>query len=131
MGYEISVDAEMFSFDRNRVDDIAAAIKNGIINKEIKNSCWASLKRILNLDTLEEMFDEFGFYMYLNESNDTYKIEFSREKLDEFEEELFKCIAPYVNDGYLEYLGEDGEKWRYVFKDGVCKEIYPRVEWDD
>lgn len=44
---------------------------------------------------------------------------------------LFQKVAPYVRDGsFIEMYGEDGEQWRWVFKDGKCCEVIARVTWD-
>ena len=61
--------------------------------------------------------------------DEVYKIDYlSGEKIgNDFD--VFRLIAPYINDGYIEILGEDGAKWRWIFKDGICSEIYPNVEW--
>ena len=43
---------------------------------------------------------------------------FNSEKWHD-QEELYYCIAPFVKDGgVITCRGEDGEKWRYVFKEG-------------
>jgi sugar O-acyltransferase (sialic acid O-acetyltransferase NeuD family) len=54
-----------------------------------------------------------------------------REKLgDDFI--IFQSIAKFVQDGtYIEMVGEDGDKWRWLFKNGICKEIYPIITWED
>ena len=69
-------------------------------------------------------------YMESDSNNDVlYYIDyFSGEKLGS-EWDIFKILAPYINDGYIEMCGEDGNKWRYVFKDGKCDEKYPNVSW--
>lgn len=130
MSVDISVYSDNFSFNLDKEKDILKAIKEGIKDKTISNSRWVSLEYISKCNNLVEVFEEFGFDLFINKDN-KFTIEFFREKLDEFEEELFKCIAPYVNDGYLEYrdIGE-GDVWRYVFKNGECKTIFPKIVWD-
>ena len=44
---------------------------------------------------------------------------------------FFNTLAPFVVDeSYIEFVGEDGDKWRYVFNDGEAKEIRAEVSWD-
>ena len=44
--------------------------------------------------------------------------------------EMFKAIAPFVKSGsYIEMLGEDGERWRWVFDGTTCKEVYSTLVW--
>jgi hypothetical protein len=35
-----------------------------------------------------------------------------------------------VNSSYIEMYGEDGDKWRWIFKNGKCEEVYPKVIWE-
>jgi len=56
---------------------------------------------------------------------------FEWEKYTSAEKDLFEALAPYVVDGsYLEWNGEDGTKWRFVFTNGKMEEKWPRIEWD-
>lgn len=129
MGYCIDVNRGTFSFDVSKSNDVLQSIKDGIKNAKITEERWISFDILLNSETIEEAFKELRFELYID--NDKYKIDyFSGEKFAGYEEQLFKCVAPYVNDGYLEYLGEDGDKWRYVFKNGECKEVYPKIIWE-
>lgn len=58
-------------------------------------------------------------------SNDKYHED---EVLDLLE--AMKDIAPIVN-GYIEYTGEDGSNWRFIFKDGKWLEQNGTVVYDD
>ena len=49
---------------------------------------------------------------------------------DDFE--IFQSIAPFVAEGsFLDMSGEDGERWKWVFKGGNCHELKARLVWDD
>lgn len=129
MGYCISVDCDNFSFDNYKADEVLVAIKNGIIDGKITEERWIDFNVLLKAETVEEAFEELRFELY--EKDNKYKIDcFSGEKLAGWELEVFQCIAPYIDDGYLEYIGEDGEKWRYIFKNGECREVYPSITYD-
>ena len=91
---------------------------------------WIGKGEVLDASNIVELFDALRFEIYLDEEDNLYKIDYmSGEKLDGCELDVFQCMAEFINDSYIEYLGEDGEKWRYVFKDGDCKEVYPKVIW--
>ncbi len=128
MGYCISVDCDNFSFDVSKADEVLEAIRGGIANQKITEENWIDFNVLLHSRTVEEAFEELRFETRVE--NGKYYLEFCGEKFGGYEESLFKCIASYVNDGYLEYLGEDGDRWRYVFKDGDCKEVSPELVWD-
>lgn len=60
-----------------------------------------------------------------NEEKNYYKIdEFIGEKYGD-DDKLFTLIAPYCEDGYLQFYGEDGKIFRFVIKDGRFKETFP------
>jgi len=43
---------------------------------------------------------------------------------------LFNVIAPYVESGsYIQFMGEGGEYWRYVFSDGEMTEEWGGLVW--
>ena len=85
-------------------------------------------EEVVRAEYVEEFFDALGLAVYFE--NGTYYIEYlSGEKLDGCEFELYSSMAEFTEDGYIEYLGEDGERWRYVFFDGKCRESFPRIMW--
>lgn len=46
--------------------------------------------------------------------------------------EMFKAIAPYVEHGsFIEFVGEGGTLWRWVFKQGEMREILGKIVWED
>ena len=47
------------------------------------------------------------------------------------DETLFDAIAPFVeDDSYIQMSGEDGMQWRWVFRDGKCHDISPKIIWE-
>jgi len=53
---------------------------------------------------------------------------FEGEKIGN-ESSFFKAIAPFVKEGsFIEMVGEDGEKWRWVFENGQCVEKQAKFE---
>jgi hypothetical protein len=57
-------------------------------------------------------------------------LEFTGEKLGD-DTKLFNCIAQFVeDDSYIEMVGEDGDVWRWVFKNGNCEKVYSIVSLD-
>ncbi|MGL4453862.1 MAG: hypothetical protein ACRCX8_06685 [Sarcina sp.] len=128
MGYCISVNEENFSFKIENAENILEAIKEGITTQKITEERWIDFNTLLHARTIEEVFDELRFDTKVEDDKCT--IEFYGEKFGGYEESVFKCIAPYVEDGYLEYIGEDGDRWRYIFKGGKCREVYPKLIWE-
>lgn len=97
------------------------------------NWAWVdtnSLYKYCKSHNFNEVMSELRYETYFNDGNDVYEIDyFSGEKLgDEFN--IFPILAPYISDGYIEMVGEDGDKWRWVFKDDKCNAKFPTVSWD-
>lgn len=128
MGYCISVNCDNFSFDVTKAENLMRDVKEAFFKEKIEGR-WIYENAVIGSETIEEMFEELRFSLY--KDGDKYKIDyFMGEKLDGCEEELFKSMAKYIDDGYLEYIGEDGEQWRYIFKNGECREVYPEIVYD-
>lgn len=129
MGYCVEVDTNYFELNVTNEEKVLSAIKQGIINKEITGEGLVSFSSVLDSETLEEAMAELRFKMKRWDYTSA-TLHFTGEKYGGYEYDLFKVLAPYVadDDCYIHYTGEDGEIWRYYFKDGQCKEIYPT--WD-
>jgi hypothetical protein len=79
-------------------------------------------------DTLEYIWEDLRYE--LEDDDEYYKIvEFTGEKLGD-DDKIFELIAPYCEDGYLQFTGEDGEHFRFVIKDGKFAERWAKISWD-
>lgn len=59
-------------------------------------------------------------------------VAYESEKYDESALDFLESIAQYVEDGsYIEFVGEQGDNWRWVIKDGHAEEISSVEIWDD
>lgn len=84
----------------------------------------AKFASLVFVKTKEEMYD----FDWDNDGN-IVGISFRGDKLGE-EFRVFQSIAPYVKEGsYLHMIGEDGDQWRWVFRNGTCEEIHAKVTW--
>jgi hypothetical protein len=130
MGYCVEVSEKTFNFNPEKAKQIKEKVKKYFEEDKIQGR-WISKGEVLDAENIVELFDALRFEIFLDEDDNLYKIDYmSGEKLDGCELDMFQCIAEFINDSYIEYLGEDGEKWRYVFKDGECNEVYPKVTWE-
>ena len=133
MGYCIELIEKNFKIKPNCEVELINKIKEFCKNFKGYNGdgkiTWVDKNSVLESNSLEEIFDEFR-YPLTKLDDGSYDIDyFSGEKLGD-DYSFFFTIAPFVEDGsYIEMLGEDGDKWRWIFKDGKCNEKYPKVEW--
>lgn len=117
MGYYVDVYAEEFSFNKSKEKEVIKSIKDWIESGLISEERWVDFDNILNADSIYDIFEELRFELILE--NDTYKIScFLGEKLASHEKSLFSCISQHMNDGYIEYIGEDHYGWIYIFSNG-------------
>lgn len=134
MGYCISMTESKFRIKRDNIDRVITAIEDLAKNmsKELKYVACGEIS--YNID---EAFDSFGYMVHFADdryndgsAGDIVGIDLTYDKLW-FDYDMFQAIAPYVEDGsYIEISGEDGELWRWCFKNGKCLEIYPKIVWD-
>lgn len=64
-------------------------------------------------------------------SGDVLIEEFTGEKYGD-DKTLFTALAPFIQDGsFITFRGEDDKHWKWVFKDGVMKEFYGKIVYED
>lgn len=130
MGYCVEISESTFNFNIEKVDEIIETIKEFTKNTTDKLR-WIDKDDVLQSTNVIEIFSAFRLELVLDSTETKYIIDYmSGEKLGGYELDFYNCIAEFINDSYIEYLGEDGEKWRYVFKDGKCEEKYPADIWE-
>ena len=90
---------------------------------------WIDRSSVQNSTTLREALRAWRWQAYERENGDIYDFVFDGEKLGN-DMELFRAIAPFVEHGsYIEMVGEDDSRWRWVFWRGGLREEYPEIIW--
>lgn len=119
-----------------RVEESTFLIKKENILKvveEIEHLAEQKLYRLGHISKgeyeIEEIFEEIGYYLETDDNGDYIIDEKCGEKLNE-EFYIFQAIAKYVENSYIEIVSEDGDRWRWIFKNGKCKEVYPKIIWE-
>ncbi len=78
-----------------------------------------------------EIFDEWGYEV---EQDLDGTVIFCCHNSDKWgdDEKLFEAIAPAVQDGSLaHFVGEDGEHWKYVFKNGKMEKRDGAIDFSE
>lgn len=58
------------------------------------------------------------------------KIELYDDYIGYDDTSLFNSIAPYVQNGsFIQMIDEEGRQWRWVFNNGKCKQVQPKIVW--
>lgn len=90
---------------------------------------WPDNELLLASTTLGDALLKCCYEIEEDDNGNIFGIWFIGEKLGE-DYEILNAIAPAVENGsYVQMVGEDGEFWRWIFKDGECKEISPKIIW--
>jgi len=128
MGYFMNMRGQNFTI-LNRNKERALSLLKGYA-KGKTGMAWVEPSDITAAETLVEAFDKCRYEADVNADGDIYYICFVGEKFGD-DEEIFRAIAPAVESGsFIEMEGGDGLLWRWVFNDGVCREVYGRIVWE-
>jgi len=127
MGYSISLVASLFEIAAEDKARVLKEVKEQLIGRKYG---YVVASETLACDTLEELLEEWGWEPTTNEAGDIVDLAFAAEKMGE-DEVLWKVIAPWVRNGsYLEIVGEEGERWRWIFEAGTCIHKAAKIVWD-
>ena len=116
MGYCIELEKSTISITKENAIKMMDMLVDYIPSHKV-DWRWVNEKYVTDLckeHNFEEVTEELRYPMY--EEDGLYKIDY--------------FSAPYINDGYIEMSGEDGERWRWIFKDGKCEEKFPGIVWE-
>ncbi|MFA5135641.1 MAG: hypothetical protein WC505_07710 [Patescibacteria group bacterium] len=146
MGYEISLQNCEFTIKEKNLSkafDAAHEILSDAHKNEMHGGSWQNRKRLewcyswVDMEkakackSLEGILEEFGWDAIHDTEGNICGLEFEDRKIGQ-EEVLFRAIAPYVEPGsFIEILGEDGTRWRWVFDGSVLKELQATIVWKE
>jgi len=92
---------------------------------------WCDMTRIREADTLQEGMRACRWDLCFDDDGNVFGIVFEREKLGD-ESQIFDALAPWLEDeSYIELVGEDSTRWRWVFNNGQMKEIEATISWEE
>lgn len=132
MGYCIDQLGSQFHIKCEAAPYAHAAIRNlhgkgreTITDSSGRHYRWVDGKTVLAAQTLKEAMKAWRYGLTMDDRTGDYtSITFTGEKSGD-EDVLFPAIAPYVTAGsYIEFRGEDGAQWRWVFDGTTATEEY-------
>lgn len=92
--------------------------KDYISEKEYHHFSWVDTNTVLSSLTFEEALKGIRYTPVYDVDGDICDIEFTGEKYGD-EKIFFTSLAPYVEpDSYVCFEGEDGEVWKWIFRNG-------------
>lgn len=127
MGYYMSLQDSSFEIKKNKISSAAKAIRS--LDDGTRYS-WVD-NGFSKAKSIEVLFAAWRFECERDANGDILYMVWDGEKSGD-ERVLFNAIAPYVEKGsFLEWHGEDGEMWRWIFDGKQMKEIKPKITWNE
>jgi len=123
MGYCITVECNGMVIPKAKVKKALAAIN------AIKPGRYSWVDHTGDFESLEDALSEWR-YGAVEEDNGNVTIEcFNGEKSGD-DEKIWQALAPFMKAGAeVEYHGEDGAQWKYVFDGKTYKELNRSTDW--
>ena len=117
MGYCITQIKENFQMDVADREKALASLRKGVKNSYDKEA-------IKDKPSLEEAMLELCWDLESYDGATYSNILFNGEKYHSDLIDPLNAIAPYVKEGsYVSFVGEEGDVFTFLFKDGSCQEI--------
>ena len=121
MGYYISMEESKFLIPNENVNSAMQAIKNAFKGKNKVN--WVYEEDVKRAHEFSKLMEVCYWDIEYDEDGNVELINFNGEKFGEYIEFVLGAIAPYVEAGsYIEFSGEDGSRWRYIF-DVIARQL--------
>ncbi|MEK6832646.1 MAG: hypothetical protein AABY32_01250 [Nanoarchaeota archaeon] len=99
------------------------------VMSKIKNECSGIDPAKNKYNDIEEAFNTWGYDCFIEENGNAAIGERLSEKWWN-DDILWKKIAKYVTpDSFIEFSGEEGEEWKYIFGNGKMIEYERSKEW--
>ena len=128
MGYSMHLDHAGFDLDMAHERDMVLAAR--ALADQHDHIRWVDKAELREATTIKEVFSAFGWRIRIDIDRAVRDVLFEGEKLGD-EDLFFGAIAPWVASGsYIEMVGEDGDRWRWVFDGVTVKQVQPKVSWE-
>lgn len=125
MGYYVTFVESTAKFKISNQKKIIDALKAE--NKEVPE--YDRLSSVLDSNNIKDIFNELDFE--IEKSGKYYKIAYYiSEKLGD-QEIWLPIIAPYMEDGFIHMIGEEGNHWKWKFDHGRFRAVGSRIMFDD
>lgn len=124
MGYYVAVDSQDFAIIKQQQPAALEAVKR-------VKSYWVENEKIQEAETLEDALREWNFTVSTDSQGSIVEFDTESQKWGQ-QGLLFRALAPYVQDNsYLEFVGEDHERWRYLFCNGKLFIEEGQLSWSE
>ncbi len=130
MGYCIrKIDSDFF-IAADELPNVLQAIRSLVMGEnEGTHYSWVRNHEVFNSVSVGQAVNAFRWIIELDKDRNIVDLYFNAEKYGD-DEQLMRVIAPFVkSNSFIEILGEDGNRWRWVFDNGVLKTLNAVITW--
>lgn len=132
MGYSMTQQLQKFNLPARHKDAArdALQVKMLVAARQGFGFCFTDMAVAIQAPTLEEALRACRYRCVVADNGDIQALHFEGEKLGS-DKELLSYIASFVEPGsFLEFMGEDGDLWRWYFHDNTVSEVRPQIQWN-
>ena len=120
MGYCMDLTEHSFKIKKEYEQNIIESLQS-FAKSKIGGIMWVDKEPLLESNTLSEIFDEIRYSLKTDVNGDYELDEFIGEKMGD-DLEIFNSIAMYIEpNSFIEFEGEDGDVFRFLFDGEECK----------
>ena len=137
MGYCITLKKEKFKITFDNLEPCLNEILH-TKNQWLKGAMLEAQKRIKyfnhlppNIQLVELVKQLWYFSFTVDVDWNIINVDYECDKVYDMDG-FCNAMAPFVESGsFLEFKGEDGKQWRYVFRDKSWKKVEPQIIWPE
>lgn len=111
------------------------SIKKSNIHNLMNDMNWSNNYIDLQTALIEEYYieDEQGYSWDEDDTHFYFCDRFIQDTTARWIDEFFISLSKYIVEEplYMEFIGEDGERWRDYLFDGTVKHTSPKVIWNN
>lgn len=130
MGYLVQYRYGTLEVKADLTSAALAALHDLVARPDFAGVNGAGLRhRVLATSTVQTALAAFGWHSATNGSGDVQALRPRADELGE-SEALLQALTPLITPGgFVEFVGEDGDVWRWTFTGGHMIETYPQLTW--
>lgn len=131
MGYASLIDSSFTILSAHRKAAFKAVKALGKGPEPGRSWMWMNLAEPEKWRRLEDAIKAWGYEVRTDANKNIVEVMYGQDKMGE-EWRLFDALAPFVLEGsWLRFVGEDGEHFRWLFRDGKRVEQTAVLSWVD
>lgn len=128
MSYTMSLSKYKFIIPNENIEEATAALKEKMAYGSLQNDSY--IETVLHSRSIETLMKLCGFTILCNK-NGYVDIDVDQNCYYDYTKSVFEAIMPHMSDdSWFEWVGEDGDRFRWILKNGELTVVTPKVSWE-